>query len=433
MSRKFATSIGVENDVQDQIDPIDAEIATDALEVNEVSADLIDDVEDVEVLTDQTQDLENQVEEIEVLEDEVEAALENDNLEAAEVGMEAIRGRLRTIQESHGLNFSSILDRASKESIGANPKHLKTNLRIGLEGFTDTIKKIWQAIKDGFKKAWDWLADFWHKYVSEAGRLERTIESLEKTVREVRGTPKPEADMVAPGGLQKIVYGEGAIDKAAISALLAAQTTATTEVNEFSNALAKAAAFFKDTKESNIAAQIGSAKGEIIKFAPEGGKTTEFGKQDSPLAGGFFGNITGTSSGEGEEFKVEFKWTKDGRDPVTGDKRKFVPGAKGDLTSVLSEAKVLVKAAIALGKDFSNSKKALDEALKGIDKLASAGSEDKESGLEKQYKAVTHIFNEISKAIPGVTSTIAKLDIQAGQGAVAYVTTSLKTYKEDEK
>lgn len=434
MSRKFMTSLGLEDfDNAEEITQEEAEVQAEEIEVADAETEIVDEAEDLGEFVEQADDIEAEVEEMEILEEEVETALEEDNLEAAEVGLEALRGRHRSLQRRHGFDFSGLLDSVSKESIGANPRHRRTNIQHGLEKFSDSIKKVWEAIKNAFKKAWNWLKEFMTRYFTELGRLEASITKLKKTVRDIKGAPKTDGEAkAAPGGLQKLYYNDGNVDSAAVLEGMAIQVEATDVLKGILTAFANSAKAIKGnaTKEK---AQIALSK-SVEAVTPIIGKDTKFGSQDKPLVTGWFGELKGSVEGSGDDRRVKFELVKDKRDFDTSDKRKFIPGDKSALTSVLDKAENLVKVTKAIKTDFDRDAKDFDDALSAIDKIVESKDKDGENtSAGNAVSILSRNFQGITKNIPGVISTIAGLNTRAIAGGVQFVGASLKTYSTDDK
>lgn len=137
----------------------------------------------------------------------MEASLENGGLEPGEAAA------LNLAVEAHtrrlGLENSLM---ASMESFGGSSDRIAAT-QISMESIKETIKKIWQAIKNAVEKALRAIGDFFAKLFKGVDRLLARAEALKKDVEDLGGK-KAEGKIKVPGA--NALHVGGKLDAATI-------------------------------------------------------------------------------------------------------------------------------------------------------------------------------------------------------------------------
>lgn len=151
---------------------------TEAQQETEEAADTVEEaVAAVEELSDVAGVMEDSIEEGE--------GLTEDAAEIAEVAVESICARLGYKPAKKPI--------PSMESFGSTSSRLEAT-KYALEGISDTIKKIWEAIKGFFVRIWDGIKSLWKRLFDAGIRVKARAEKLSAKLKEVT-----DGKMVADG------------------------------------------------------------------------------------------------------------------------------------------------------------------------------------------------------------------------------------------
>lgn len=176
------------------MEEIDNEPITDDVEAAEVAATVADESaeiqaegDDIGVSVSEVEDAVQGGEELEavgeVAADAVESGegLSEDAAEVASIAIESIRSRL-------GFNIETRLVPATESFGNTNSRLMST--RLVVEGVTDTIKKIWNAIKAAVARVWDKIKSFMAKLFNSASMLGKHVNSLRDRARNLPANAK---------------------------------------------------------------------------------------------------------------------------------------------------------------------------------------------------------------------------------------------------
>lgn len=369
---------------QERVEELEAQVAQ--AEVTEAEGEVEELVEAVEEAVDAVEE----VEEIaEVAEGSVEAGdgLTEEAAEIAEVAVESICNRL-------GYKPAKRIIPAM-ESFGATSSRLDAT-KYALEGFKETITKIWEGIKAFFARIGDALKALWNKLFDLATKTAARAEKMAKNVKKAQD--------------DKLVAGDSKL-----------------KVNKYLTAF-------------NIASgDVAAAAAKVI-----GGHQTIAGKLagvNSKLSGNLDAvtkadsveGITLTDADFGEIAKGElaFGYTAEVKEgvltlnqnqvKVTGDVEE-APADLQKLASLTGTVKAFANSVIANKDSFAKAQDVVKKAIALADKLS------KKEGSAEQAKEKAKAFRNVQTSLTAVNKTIPVLGLKAGVVALDFVAANLKAY-----
>lgn len=171
-----------------------------AAEVEAGSAELTEQVGEVEEVTTAIEEAEADAESLgeiqEVMAESVEQGegLPEEAAEVAEIAVESICRRL-------GIRNADKIMPAT-ESFGSTNSRLAAT-KIAMEGISDTIRRIWEAIKAAIARAWEMIKSFFIGLAKSAPALVKHLEALKERVKNLPEGAKPEKKELE-GGVAKL-------------------------------------------------------------------------------------------------------------------------------------------------------------------------------------------------------------------------------------
>lgn len=369
---------------QERVEELEAQVAQ--AEVTEADSEVEELVEAVEEAIDGVEEIE---EIAEVAEDSVEAGdgLTEEAAEIAEVAVESICNRL-------GYKPAKRIIPAM-ESFGATSSRLDAT-KYALEGFKETIAKIWEGIKAFFAKIGAALKALWNKLFDLATKTAARAEKMAKNVKKAQD--------------DKLVAGDG---KLKVNKYLVAFNIASGDV---------AAAAAK---------VIGGHQTIAGKLAGVNGKLS--GNLDAVTKADSVDGITLTDADFGEIAKGElaFGYTAEVKEgvlvlnqnqvKVTGDVEE-APADLQKLASLTGTVKAFANSVIANKDSFAKAQDVVKKAIALADKL----SKKEESAEQAKEKAKA--FRNVQTSLIAVNKTIPVLGLKAGVVALDFVAANLKAY-----
>ncbi len=368
---------------QERVEELEAQVAEG--EVTEAEGEVEELVEAVEEAIDAVEE----VEEIaEVAEGSVEAGdgLTEEAAEIAEVAVESICNRL-------GYKPAKRIIPAM-ESFGATSSRLDAT-KYALEGFKETITKIWEGIKAFFAKIGDSLKALWSKLFDLATKTAARAESLAKNVK------KAQED--------KLVAGEG---KVKVGKYQVAFNAASGNITAGALAVIRTHLAI-DGKSTNVNSKMAANLEAVAKAESVA---------DITLTDADFGDIAKGQLAYGYTAEV-----KEGVLVLTSAPVKAEAEAEADAAD-LAVLLVLVNSVKSFADKVSAHKgdagKAQDVVKKAI---ALADKLSKKEGGE-QAKEQAKAFRNVQTSLIAVNKTIPVLGLKASGAALGFVAANLKAY-----
>lgn len=179
---------------EEVLDISDDSILGTTAEVSEGSMEVTDAANETEQLTTAIEEAVEDaatVERIqEVAEDSVEQGegLSEQAAEITEVAIESIHARL-------GISKRVI---PSLESFGSSNSRVAAT-RIAIEGFKETVVRIWKAIVDAVKTIIQKIKDFFAKFFDNSAKVKKLAESLKSKINEIKSKKASTSDIKEPG------------------------------------------------------------------------------------------------------------------------------------------------------------------------------------------------------------------------------------------
>ena len=385
----------LEDELSGEIVPENAEQQerVEELEAQVAQAEVTEAEGEVEELNEAVEEALDAVEEIgeiaEVAEYSIEAGdgLTEEAAEIAEVAVESICNRL-------GYKPAKRIIPAM-ESVGATSSRLDAT-KYALEGFKETVKKIWEGIKAFFAKIGDALKVIWNKLFDLATKTAARAEKMAKNVKKAQD--------------DKLVAGDS---KLKVNKYLVAFNVASGDV---------AAAAAK---------VIGGHQAIAGKLAGVNSKLS--GNLDAVTKADSVEGITLTDADFGEIAKGElaFGYTAEVKEgaltlvqnqvKVTGDVEE-APADLQKLASLTGAVKTFAGSVIANKDSFAKAQDVVKKAITLADKLA----KNEESAEQTKEKAKS--FRNVQASLTAVNKTIPVLGLKAGVLALNFVGANLKAY-----
>lgn len=369
---------------QERVEELEAQVAQ--AEVTESESEIEELVEAVEEAVDAIEEIEQIAE---VAEGSVEAGdgMTEEAAEIAEVAVESICNRL-------GYKPAKRIIPAM-ESFGATSSRLDAT-KYALEGFKETVAKIWEGIKAFFVMIGDSLKALWNKLFDLATKTAARAEKMTKNIKKAQD--------------DKLVAGN---DKLKVNKYLAAFNIASGDV---------AAAAVR---------VIGDHQAIAIKLAGVNSKLS--GNLEAVTKADSVDGVTLTDADFGEIAKGElaFGYTAEVKDgalilnqnqvKVTGDVEE-APADLQKLASLTGTVKAFADSVIANKDSFAKAQDVVKKAIALADKL----SKKEESAEQAKEKAKA--FRNVQTSLIVVNKTIPVLGLKAGGVALDFVATNLKAY-----
>ena len=372
---------------QERVEELEAQVAEG--EVTEAEGEVEELVEAVEEAIDAVEE----VEEIaEVAEGSVEAGdgLTEEAAEIAEVAVESICNRL-------GYKPAKRIIPAM-ESFGATSSRLDAT-KYALEGFKETVKKIWEGIKAFFNNLWESIKTLWKKLTDAAYRYKARAEKQAKKIKELT-----DANAVAKDG-NKVNAGKycEAFNEKNVSNL----------VTKIPQQLQSDTLYLKE---------LGAINDKLIKLGTDG--TKEEMKIDINTSDFKFIEKYGQVMSFGYTFAIS---DAKGIEVTQAGK---VAGTEGEIDTVdLSKLSAIVEKVIDACVNFEKAKSGFAKAenvVKTIVKAADSLAKNSEEGSNDKERAATfrkagNVFNVMNTKVPTIC-------IKGAGKALDFVADNLSNY-----
>lgn len=405
-------------------------LETDMLETQELGAGVDEQLGAIDSASDDAQTLGDIAD---VMEESAEnGGMDETSARVAEVAVESIYRRLGVAKKTALPAMESFGDKASR----------LTATRVAIEGITDTLKKVWEAIKAAFVRMGDWIRDFYAKLDIVNKKLgERATKALTAADKIDSGAKPKETEIKAGSFAAALCDGNGKVEAAKVVAgIMNYQHNFESEkgaVHEMIN-------FVHDCKDltSLVKSKESFEKIETPSFTFAGAKEAS----DRKVAEGmralvseeFPGNqaliytvpkATGTTGADGCALVGKMNISK-GAFNLKATKQEIAtvdtltgPYMVNVATSVLKMSEAITKHKGFLDKLQTEYKAILGE----ISKAATVAKED-DKEASARAKSVQGMLRGLNKLNAQVSTTLESMAISSGKAALDYVEKSLGQY-----
>lgn len=450
------------------MEEIDNTPITDEVEAAEVATTVADDSAAVQAESDEIGTSVTEIEDAvqagdelqdigEVAADAVESGdgLDEPAAELASIAIESIRNRL-------GIRATTRLVPACESFGNANTRLVST--RMIVEGVSDTIKRVWVAIKAAVARVWDKIKSFFNSLFQSTAGLTKHISSLRERARALPGSAKPMEKKLKNSALAKAFTSKGKADSSTVDVIVkntlvmadvaAAIGAGQVEVSNAASALASGE-INKDTVKAFLAKQKKAADGinAITKnkfvvadsaLAPDAAMKSAKAKKTDKSLTFLYGPFVGNTALSVVTTESEFLGEKCLRVSMS-----FV-GAKGknaeeiEALDVNGVQKVLADAAkLANGlADFKKVQGEYDAITKAVNKVADTVMNsatkilDKTGSNAETSQGLSELKNEVSATVASMGSfgnRAPTLVYSLAKSLADYASASLRNLREDGK
>ena len=264
---------------------------------------------------------------------------------------------------------------------------------------------------------WEKVRAFWNKHVSALGRTLKALESTKEKLSQLKGTGTYDPVEV-PASLRSVFPTKGQLGADEVA-----------EYSKRAAACVNAMSAFRLLEDASKATTLSDIEA-LMKSANGAGVSVEFGTEAAPVAGGVYFKWTyklETENDDGVEIitldvEEDHGKTSDGRKDAQMDIANK-DALKGIVTNLISTTKDLIKyrdKAEQRMKTVTNNFKALDKAIQAITDPKAA----------KAAKNDIRAFNLIMSKGPMMEAKLLSIQLSTVKGALAYVNTCMKHYKQ---
>lgn len=382
--------------------PVDEVIAAATGEEDVLAEDVATIEEDSEELEAQVSDLDTAGEAAEELEDvavSLESMIADGGLDQRTHGY--VMTTAAAILKQVGVSVPNI--GLSQESFDTTEGRVRA-ATMTMEGFKETVAKMWAAIKNGIDKVRTFLKNLWVKLTSAATRLRKKAIALNDRVKSLTAAKATARDKLSmPTSVMKVL-GKDATTGGAVKGYAAALNTATTAVlDTYAKALNT---FIKDAVVSGKAAADSGAPVPSIDSAklPRGPKFEKAGEES-------FGYV----------LKLGDKVSLDKADKK-GDVESF---GKADLTAICTSVVSAMETVERYERAWKDTDSAIDAMVKKLDAQVKAAGESEKEGLKDNLKAA----RKASSAAAQAPTKFASYACSVANGCLTSVAWALGAYK----
>ena len=393
-----------------EIEPGTGELAETLVEVAESAAEIEEGTQEVaeydEAIDSAADDAETLEKIHDVMEESVEKGegLDETSAEIAEIAIESICARL-------GITKRTM---PAMESFGsANSRLVAT--KIAMEGITERLKGIWEAIKKAFIAMLGAIKDFYKKYMTAIGRAKEALSKVEAAVKAFNKT-KAKSDVIENASLAEAFAVDGKADASTANTVL-------TNHLKLTRAVLKSLGAIKDVSKdiSKDGADLQKASQDFVN---------EVGKSSGVLIDGNSVEFKAPETSK-KGFYVEFSLTF-GKD---GALKGIETLDKAGMTSVVKVLQNLVKLDEDYAKNEAVIKQISDEIVRVADAqsklaetIAKAEGEEKATIQANAEKAAASA-RSVKALLGAVTTKVPSMNLKAIQKGIGYIEASMKNYE----
>jgi len=311
--------------------------------------------------------------------------------------------------------------------------------RLSVEGISDTLKSIWEAIKRGLKLLGDKIRSFLTGLVGSASQLEKHLNSLQDRVRKLSGDNEVAEKELSIGAAKAFSVGKKA-DKSTAIKVLENAAVIPEAARTLSDGVVKLSASVAGGSVGDEGKYFGAVKGVVEGAFANLGEVKYAGKDknDDGKERKFFGTLVegraiamvASTSGV-PELRLEFVANNDG----LADKIEALD--VGGMNEVLKKALAVTGKLEGIGNVEKALKAAVDKCTQAADKALAAAkavaddNKDKEKADELRHAAA---------AVRSLNGVMAKMGVDlpkhafaAAKAAADYTASSIANYRPKKK
>lgn len=391
----------------DELAALPVEVAEAIAQTIETVADIVEEAEEGATQDEQVEEAAETVEALESIAISLGAAAAAGGLDKHSA--HAVGKSLDGMYKRVGMVGKLVKPMPALESFGG------TNTRVGattlaLEALEINIKKLWESIIAGIKRAGEWIVNFYSKIVGGSSHLKANAEVLSKKAKATSGEPaSKELDNEKLG---KALHVGGAVSSSAVI-----------------GGLKKLQALAKD-KFGKATEDLARVK-EILKTAEELAATPEKATEILAASKSFESKeeVTDGLSG-GSAFAVRADVEKKSFSAgieASGDEYK---GAKLEVLSV-PEVEEILAIVVDLAETLAASEKAAKEISAVLGKISDAAKKAFGNGEGEDGKKIGdagEFFKKASKVVDAGHTALSSYIVRTCGSALSYASESLKQY-----
>lgn len=413
-------------------------------EVSEGSMELSDAANETEQLITAVEEAVEDVSTVERIQEVAEASVEEGEglseqaAEITEVAIESIHARL-------GISKRVM---PSMESFGSTNSRIAAT-RIAIEGFKETVVRIWKAIIDGVKSIIQKIKDFFMKFFDNSAKVKKLAESLKAKVNEIKSKKAGTSDIKEPNIAE--IFNDSKTGQFQLTKILENQTILTVGSTVVVDSLSSSVGVIeglikKDVKEEDVTSLAKTMEKLLDNIKKSFAGTTSNTRQEGDLSvmevdfGPLInGNIISSelkTNKNSDEF-VSFNYTFS---PATGDKNKK-PAKESLPVLSTNEQEDVCSAVIRLMDETDKFKKNKDhvinigaKVIKTVDSVlnlvdAVADTNQNNANIKKIISNARGALVACMNVSGRIFTMTPAYNVRAGNAALKYVAKSQAEYK----
>lgn len=444
----------MENDEVGQVAGDDAGVAQAMVEATDAAQEVAIEAQEIAQAADDTVAAAADAETLEKVQDVVAQTVQSGEgmdettAQVTQVVVESICNRL-------GISSNRLMP--ATESFGSSNTRLAAT-KVALENaFTDTIKRVWEAIKKFVKSTWEKIKDFFARFFANAEKVKKAAEAMKESANKIAGKKK-EKESFDSKSIFTAFAEKGKFDINGVNKIYQHHTKLTNGVSGLATDAAGAikgledalASFSADKK--NIKTPIEKAAKAAAKYVngifdssnDKGVSFTEDKKSSNDTKtvkvakiGGFVGgaslNFVETARKTDPEGVVSYLVEFDAR-PHDVDGEKKVPTLDAaQMNSICDEVIKLMVLTIDFGKKKSDIEKIGTQLTKTVDgalsRVESMTADDAQEAKEANT-LIRDMFNGLNATLTRVYTQIPAWNVKAGKAGLSYCQQSIAQYKD---
>jgi hypothetical protein len=430
----------MENDEVAQVVADDAGVAQAMVEASDAAQVVATEAQEIAQAADDTIAAAGDAETLEKVQEVVQGTVDSGQgmdettAQVAQVVVESICNRLGIVN-SHKLMPAT-------ESFGSSNTRLAAT-KVALENaFTDTIKRIWEAIKKFVKSTWEKIKMFFARFFENTAKVIKAAEAMQMKVREISGKSAKETKF-ENRGLYKLFGFENKMAVKAISDNHLNLTKGTADFIKKGKDLIASISKGIESKNIDVESLANKAKetleavmGTSAVLPAANRKTDSDSKQkvtaqrSGPFVGGQTLNVIETLNTQSQTVSVAITFEDLGYE---GDAKKEVPTLTQkeigdsctfviDLMKATADYKKAMPDIEALGKATAN---AADSVLKIAETLTSEATAD----VKRSLSDIRGLFTDYTGSVTKLTVMTPSWNVKLGKGLLTYCQLSMAQYK----
>lgn len=422
---------------EETVPAVDLGAAEAAHEVDQVAGETQQMVASIE---DATEGVDELVDNQEILADTLTEGGDGDGEGASPATAAAVSASVESIRRRVGL---SKVDKTkpipSKENFASKGSRRQAT-RMSMEGVSDTLKSIWEAIKRGLRLLADKIRSFLTGLTGSAAQLEKHLSSLQDRVRKLSGDNEKKEKELSIGAAKSFTVDKKADKSTAVAVLenAAAIPDAARTLSEQVVSLSGVAVGGNVKSEGDYFKAVQAAVDKAFSGLGE----VQYTGKDKPEADSksrkYYGKLVDgraiavVSSTDGvPELRLEFVSNSDG----SADKIEALDPA--GMNEVLKKALAVTAKLESIGNVEKALKSAVDKCTQAADKAIAAAKAVADDGKEKEK---ADELRHAAAAVRSLNGIMAKMGLDlpknafsAARAAGDYVSSSIANYVAKKK